>query len=73
VPTGTALPAELKGTTVIINDEHCHFFSEGFFSALANERFGGNTPSYKNSMSRTKHYMRFFLAVSSESMFHSVA
>ena len=29
---------------MIINDAHCHFFSEGFFSALAKERFGGSTP-----------------------------
>ena len=27
-----------------INDAHCHFFSEGFFGALARERAGSSTP-----------------------------
>ena len=27
-----------------IHDAHCHFFSEGFFGALAKERAGGGTP-----------------------------
>lgn len=52
MPTGTALPAELKGTTVIINDAHCHFFSEGFFGALAKERSGGSTPDPVETITR---------------------
>ena len=44
IPLGATPLAKLKGHLVTINDAHCHFFSEGFFGALARERAGSSTP-----------------------------